>query len=248
MRAGHPDVRRHVDGEDGVVQLQRGVDRSERAALLRRLERQPSLGHGRQAPNHPHAPDVKAPYDDPARASFRPRTVVDSGRCPESASSYAHRDLSRHLPLHLASYGDVGLDGNSIAILSRDGVLVFDTNGTPAASRGAGGDPQAHNQPVASRQLALALGPWLRHRGLSARVSRFHRRAREDARDDGGAGDRVQSPRARIASCLATSRSLDGARRDAAGSFSPRSTSAVLPRAEEERAASVADRHLHGSP
>ena len=33
-----------------------------------------------------------------------------------------------------ASYGDVGLDGNSIAILSRDGVLVFDTNGTPAAA------------------------------------------------------------------------------------------------------------------
>jgi cyclase len=32
------------------------------------------------------------------------------------------------------SYGDVGLDGNSIAILSDDGVLVFDTNGTPAAA------------------------------------------------------------------------------------------------------------------
>jgi len=31
-------------------------------------------------------------------------------------------------------YGDVGLDGNSIAILSSDGVLVFDANGTPAAS------------------------------------------------------------------------------------------------------------------
>src|SRR5579884_1744828 len=31
-------------------------------------------------------------------------------------------------------YGDVGLDGNSIAVLSRDGVLVFDTNGTPAAA------------------------------------------------------------------------------------------------------------------
>ncbi|HZP48317.1 MAG TPA: MBL fold metallo-hydrolase [Vicinamibacterales bacterium] len=31
-------------------------------------------------------------------------------------------------------YGDVGLDGNSIAITSRDGVLVFDTNGTPAAA------------------------------------------------------------------------------------------------------------------
>jgi glyoxylase-like metal-dependent hydrolase (beta-lactamase superfamily II) len=33
-----------------------------------------------------------------------------------------------------ASYGDVGLDGNSIAILSNEGVLVFDSNGTPAAS------------------------------------------------------------------------------------------------------------------
>src|SRR5215831_1793054 len=33
-----------------------------------------------------------------------------------------------------APYGDVGLDGNSIAVLSRDGVLVFDTNGTPAAA------------------------------------------------------------------------------------------------------------------
>ena len=32
------------------------------------------------------------------------------------------------------NYGDVGLDGNSIAILSRDGVLVYDTNGTPAAA------------------------------------------------------------------------------------------------------------------
>jgi cyclase len=32
------------------------------------------------------------------------------------------------------AYGDVGLDGNSIAIVSRDGVLVFDTNGTPAAA------------------------------------------------------------------------------------------------------------------
>ena len=31
-------------------------------------------------------------------------------------------------------YGDVGLDGNSVVITSRDGVLVFDTNGTPAAA------------------------------------------------------------------------------------------------------------------
>lgn len=33
-----------------------------------------------------------------------------------------------------APYGEVGLDGNSIAIISTDGVLVFDTNGTPAAA------------------------------------------------------------------------------------------------------------------
>jgi glyoxylase-like metal-dependent hydrolase (beta-lactamase superfamily II) len=31
-------------------------------------------------------------------------------------------------------YGDVGLDGNSIVILSREGAVVFDANGTPAAA------------------------------------------------------------------------------------------------------------------
>jgi glyoxylase-like metal-dependent hydrolase (beta-lactamase superfamily II) len=31
-------------------------------------------------------------------------------------------------------YGDVGLDGNSIVVISTDGVLVFDSNGTPSAS------------------------------------------------------------------------------------------------------------------
>ena len=33
-----------------------------------------------------------------------------------------------------APYGDVGLDGNSVVIISEDGVLVFDSNGTPAAA------------------------------------------------------------------------------------------------------------------
>jgi glyoxylase-like metal-dependent hydrolase (beta-lactamase superfamily II) len=33
-----------------------------------------------------------------------------------------------------APYGDVGLDGNSVAIVGSDGVLVFDTNGTPAGA------------------------------------------------------------------------------------------------------------------
>ena len=33
-----------------------------------------------------------------------------------------------------APYGGVGLDGNSVVVLSSDGVLVFDSNGTPAAA------------------------------------------------------------------------------------------------------------------
>ena len=33
-----------------------------------------------------------------------------------------------------APYGDVGLDGSAVAIVSSDGVLVFDTNGTPSAA------------------------------------------------------------------------------------------------------------------
>lgn len=33
-----------------------------------------------------------------------------------------------------APYGDAGLDGNSFAVLTPDGVLVFDSNGTPAAA------------------------------------------------------------------------------------------------------------------
>jgi cyclase len=33
-----------------------------------------------------------------------------------------------------APYGEVGLDGNAIAVVSRDGVLVFDANGTPHAA------------------------------------------------------------------------------------------------------------------
>jgi glyoxylase-like metal-dependent hydrolase (beta-lactamase superfamily II) len=33
-----------------------------------------------------------------------------------------------------APYGDVGLDGNSVVIVGNAGVLVFDTNGTPAAA------------------------------------------------------------------------------------------------------------------
>lgn len=34
-----------------------------------------------------------------------------------------------------APYGEVGLDGNAVAVMGDDGVLVFDANGTPGAAR-----------------------------------------------------------------------------------------------------------------
>src|SRR5882672_3985097 len=58
-----------------------------------------------------------------------------------SASLAPDRPAPKKIPIadgivlfQTAPYGDVGLDGNSIAIFSRDGVFVFDTNGTPAAA------------------------------------------------------------------------------------------------------------------
>jgi hypothetical protein len=64
-----------------------------------------------------------------------------------------------------APYGDVGLDGNPVAIVSDDGVRVFDANGTPAAARGARRDPRAHEAAGALTRL-FALGPLVRRRGL----------------------------------------------------------------------------------
>lgn len=46
-------------------------------------------------------------------------------------------------------YGEVGLDGNSVVILSNEGVLVFDTNGTPAAAEAVLGEiRKLTDQPV----------------------------------------------------------------------------------------------------
>jgi glyoxylase-like metal-dependent hydrolase (beta-lactamase superfamily II)/ketosteroid isomerase-like protein len=48
-----------------------------------------------------------------------------------------------------APYGAIGLDGNSIVVLSRDGVMVFDSNGTPAAAAQVLGEIRAMTeQPV----------------------------------------------------------------------------------------------------
>jgi glyoxylase-like metal-dependent hydrolase (beta-lactamase superfamily II) len=46
-------------------------------------------------------------------------------------------------------YGDVGLDGNSVAIVTNEGVLVFDANGTPSAAEAVLAQIRAlTNQPV----------------------------------------------------------------------------------------------------
>jgi hypothetical protein len=69
-------------------------------------------------------------------------------------------------------YGDVGLDGNSVAIVSREGVLVFDANGTPDAARAGSRPFENHAAPGAlPRVLALALGSLVRRRGLQGCIS-----------------------------------------------------------------------------
>ena len=65
-----------------------------------------------------------------AAMSVLPLTSLGQGRQAPSRTELAPGIFLFSTP----GYGDVGLDGNSIAVLSRDGVLVFDTNGTPGAS------------------------------------------------------------------------------------------------------------------
>ena len=61
-----------------------------------------------------------------------------------------------------APYGEVGLDGNAIAVVTEGGVLVFDTNGTPAAASAVDpmqGSPchraSAYTRPKPSWQLGM---------------------------------------------------------------------------------------------
>jgi cyclase len=69
-------------------------------------------------------------------------------------------------------YGDVGLDGNSIAVTSRDGVLVFDTNGTPAAAAAILGQIRAlADRPV--RWIVNSHWHWDHWYGTEAYVDAF---------------------------------------------------------------------------
>ena len=59
--------------------------------------------------------------------------------CPVPAFAHPAPTASEVAPgvwlFRTEPYGDVGLDGNSVAIVAGDGVLVFDANGTPDAAR-----------------------------------------------------------------------------------------------------------------
>ena len=61
-------------------------------------------------------------------------TLVGASEAAEHAAP-AKTEIAQGVYLfQTAPYGDVGLDGNSVAIITDAGVLVFDTNGTPAAA------------------------------------------------------------------------------------------------------------------
>lgn len=62
---------------------------------------------------------------------LRPMTAVADYRHPGPTKA----EIAPGVYLFITpSYGDVGLDGNSIVILTKGGVLVVDSNGTPAAA------------------------------------------------------------------------------------------------------------------
>ena len=112
-----------------------------------------------------------------------------------------HRSGEGHLPLHLEAIRRrrAGRQRRRHPLQRRRARLRLERHARLVGRR-ARRDPAAHRQAgEIRRQLALALGSLVRDRDLHARVpGREGGRAREDARDDGGAGDRVQPPRPRI--------------------------------------------------
>jgi cyclase len=71
-----------------------------------------------------------------------------------------------------APYGDVGLDGNAVVITSDDGVLVFDSNGTPSAARAViAGIKALTTQPV--RYVVNSHWHWDHWYGTEAYVEAF---------------------------------------------------------------------------
>ena len=71
-----------------------------------------------------------------------------------------------------APYGDVGLDGNAVAITTSEGVLVFDSNGTPSASAAVlAGIERVTDAPV--RYVVNSHWHWDHWYGTQTYASRF---------------------------------------------------------------------------
>jgi cyclase len=68
-----------------------------------------------------------------ARDAMSQAAAPEPGAAPLAAPVRTEAAPGVHV-FATSPYGDVGLDGNSVAIVGDDGVLVFDSNGTPAAA------------------------------------------------------------------------------------------------------------------
>lgn len=110
-----------------------------------------------------------------ARLVFLSLSLVVSVRAVSAAplAPPVHTEVAPGIHLfQTAPYGDVGLDGNSVAIVSNDGVLVFDANGTPAAARAVLAEiRKLTRQPV--RWLVLSHWHWDHWYGAEVYASAF---------------------------------------------------------------------------
>src|SRR5258705_358853 len=119
--------------------------------------------------NWKHGDDLilaRSVSDDTAKTRYPPGgnaarpypPIAPPPRAPFAAPNHTEGAPGIHL-FQTVRYGDVGLDGNSIGILSDEGVLVFDANGTPAAARAVLAEiRKLTKQPV--RYLVLSHWHW----------------------------------------------------------------------------------------
>ena len=117
----------------------------------------------------------------PIRLAFRFTVLASLAQCGMStlaAAAGAPANPQHTEPVsgvhvfQTAPYGDVGLDGNSVAIVTSGGVVVFDANGTPAAARAVIAQiRKITKQPV--RYLVLSHWHWDHWYGAEVYASEF---------------------------------------------------------------------------
>ncbi len=99
-------------------------------------------------------------------------TTARAGPTPVPANPRHSEPVQGIHVFQTAPYGDVGLDGNSVAIVTSEGVVVFDANGTPAAARAVIAQIRKFTQqPV--RYLVLSHWHWDHWYGAEVYASEF---------------------------------------------------------------------------